>query len=163
MTVTSSQTALAWSSVVDGDFEAYKSVNDGIVADVEVGSVMKEVDTRSEERREIDSKREEILRLQREEQGGGEEEEKGQKKRDIVHVPVRVVSALTGRAIQKPVKGSSGETLGDVIRAFLGAEDSGKVERVVNGLYGVPDGASIAELWRACQSADHWLYVVVIT
>ena len=55
-----------------------------------------------------------------------------------------------------------GWTLGNVIEAFLGVPDASQVCRVVNGLYSVPDEASIAELWRACQSADHWLYVVTL-
>ena len=74
----------------------------------------------------------------------------------------RIIDAADQRVIQLPVKGSSGGTLGSVIEAFLGVEDASKIDRVVNGLYEVPDEASIAELWRACQSADHWLYVVVL-
>ena len=80
------------------------------------------------------------------------------RKREIASVPVRVL-AIGGeqmKVIQKPVVATA--TLGEVLQLF--GIDIG-VERVVNGLFAVPDDAFIMELWRSCQSADHFLYVVV--
>lgn len=110
MRITRPMTDGLWSAAVGGDFETYKAVNDGIVADVEVGTVVKEEDGRTEEQKRVDVVREGILREKWEREKGEEEDddEKGRKKRDIVNVPVRVIDAGSEdqRVIQLPVKGS---------------------------------------------------------
>ncbi|GMH59950.1 hypothetical protein TrST_g7673 [Triparma strigata] len=161
MAITQEMTEQMWGAVGVGDFETYKLVNDRVVADYEMGELKHEKeDTRSEQqkktdeiRAQMDAEREAAERKER-----GEEEVGKGRKREIASVPVRVL-AIGGeqmKVIQKPVVATA--TLGEVLQLF--GIDSG-VERVINGLFAVPDDAFIMELWRSCQSADHFLYVVV--
>jgi hypothetical protein len=166
-----------WEAVAENDFAKYAGVNDSIMADVgdEIAKATAVEDTRTEEEKERDDIRSRLTMeadaRQREEAGEVIEDPGKKQVGGIRNIPVRVVSAGSGSITQRPVGGDSvgGNTLRDVLRSFCfpsepEEEAGGKVDGLracVNGLYDVPLGTPIAELWRSCQSADHFLYIIV--
>ena len=162
-----------WESVKTNNFELYSEINRTLLADVTLSAAAAQgeeaaVDLRSEEEKEDDRRRAEIRvrldREKREREGKSAEEsddEKAVKKRDIVSVPIRVIVAsnLKAAPLQVPIK-DAGLSLKQTLDCF-GVEDSGQRTVMINGIDSIAMNTPIAELWRTCQSADHFLYIAI--